>query len=237
MVVRHLINAFLFGCITLFWSVTALCFLALRIPAQSVTGFWGRSVAYFCGVSIRVHGDRPLEAPAYIVMANHRSYFDPITLMAMFPRPLFPVAKKELGKIPLFGWALQNGMAVMIDRNNRTDAIAALGAAETEIRNGRTVLIFPEGTRGNMDSLKPFKKGGFHLAEAAQVPVLPIALVNTDRVLSPKSWRISPGQVDVVIGEIINPSDYEASPEGRSQLMDAVRAQIEQMRASMIESA
>ena len=237
MFLRHFTNAFIFGSLTLFWSVTALIFLALGLEAQYLTRYWAKQISRFCGVSLRVHGEFNLDAPAYVVMSNHRSYFDPLALMAVFPRPLFPIAKKELGKIPFLGWVLRAGLAVMIDRTNRTEAIAALGDAQQAVEKGRTVLIFPEGTRGSTDSLKPFKKGGFHLSQAAQVPILPVFLKGTDRIIAPKSWRVRPGVVDVVIGELVDPSAYETTPEGRSQLMADIRARFEQMNATSVEQA
>ena len=102
-------------------------------------------------------------------MANHRSYLDIPIVTGRLPRLRF-VAKRELGRIPIFGWALQRSEHVLIDRHDRAKAISALKEMATVFGKGRNLVVFPEGTRSRGSKLLPFKKGGFHLALDTRTP-------------------------------------------------------------------
>lgn len=164
----------------------------------------------------------PLQAPAYLLMSTHSSHFDVPALFARSPLAICPVAKQELGSIPLFGWALRRGVAILIDRRSRASAEASLAAAAEEIRAGASVLMFPEGTRTPPGELGSLKRGPFHLAHAAQVPILPVAIVGSAEVLPIGSWRLRPGPIRVRFGEPIDPSDFPSDKAGREALIAAV---------------
>ena len=132
------------------------------------------------GVEVRIEGDdQPLNAPAYLVMSKHSSHFDLLGIFAKMPIDMRPVAKRELGRIPIFGWVLRAGAAIMIDRGDREKAKASIARAGETIRGGRSVLLFPEGTRSAPDHVAPLKKGPFHLAAEARVPILPVAVIGS----------------------------------------------------------
>jgi 1-acyl-sn-glycerol-3-phosphate acyltransferase len=194
---------------------------------------WGRMILALCGVKVRVEGaDRRFDAPAYLVMANHTSHFDVIALCASVPIYLRAVAKRELGYIPIFGWVLWMGAAIMIDRGDRQKAIASIERAGRAIRQGRTVLMFPEGTRTPPGVLGPLKKGPFHLATSAKVPILPIGVIGTGQVLLPGDWRIRPGPVVVRIGDPIPTEGVPDDDAGRSLLMERVADALKALMAT-----
>ena len=103
-------------------------------------------------------------------------------------------------RIPFLAQALRSGGHVLIDRAKHGDAMAALERAAVQVRAGKTVLIFPEGTRGDSDTVGIFKKGGFHLARAAQVPILPVGLRGSRSVFPRGSLLPRPGRIEVHIG-------------------------------------
>lgn len=195
-----------------FWGGRNLTAIARR---------WAQLVNWACGIEVRARGlDRPLDAPAYVVIANHTSHTDLLALYSTVPVDMRPVAKRELGKIPVFGWVLRAGAAIMIDRGDREKARQSIERAAATIREGRSVLMFPEGTRTPPGELGPLKKGPFHLAIAAGVPLLPVGIVGTGDILLPGQLLVRPGRVSLHIGEPISVTAFENTPEGRQALLE-----------------
>ena len=193
---------------------------------------WARQLLALCGVKVEAFGPpEPLTDPAYLMMSNHSSHFDVPSIYATTPIHALPVAKKELGAIPFFGWALHMGAAILIDRKNADRARASIDKAVATIRAGRSVLMFPEGTRTPTETIGDLKKGAFHLALAARVPVLPVAVLGTRKVLRSGDWKIRPGRVQVRYGRPIPTAEFPEGEEGRERLMQAFRAAIESMVA------
>ena len=201
---------------------------------------WSRQILFACGVKVDCGPPPvPLTEPAYLVLSNHTSHFDALSIYATLPIVgLRPVAKRELGYIPLFGWVLVLGAAIMIDRGDPQKAKASIDRAGKVIREGRPVLMFPEGTRTPQGELGHLKKGPFYLATAAKVPILPIALHGTGDVLRSGDWRIRPGKVVLRIGRPIPTSDRGEGEEARASLMadveQSLRALMEEARAASV---
>ena len=136
----------------------------------------------------------------HIFVANHLSYLDIPVLFRALPSNLYFIAKKEIKWVPFIGqYMLATGM-LFVNRDDRTKAIASLKKAGKLIHNGRSVLMFPEGTRSKNGLVASFKKGPFHLALQAKVNVIPVAVSGTNHVLGPGSYMIHPGLVTVNIG-------------------------------------
>lgn len=186
---------------------------------------WARGLARFWGMELKVFGAENMpEGSPYVVMSNHASYADIVALFMALPVIPGFLAKRELMKIPFLAAALRAGGHVIIDRGKRESAKAALDSAAQQVRSGKTVLIFPEGTRGDADAVAPFKSGGFHLAKAARVPIIPVGLRGT-RAIGPKhSVLFWPGSVEVHIGAPISPDEIEGKE--LYPLVEAVRTRI-----------
>ncbi len=217
-----------FAALTLFWSLVALfCLPFSRGRGVGWIGRrWGKGVLQICGVSVQVDGALQGSGPR-LVMANHASHFDVPVLYGCLPVDMKAVAKRELGFIPLFGWVLALGAAVMIDRKDREKAVAALARAQKNAESGVSLLLFPEGTRSKTGTLGPFKKGPFHLAAHAGTPIVPVGLSGTQRILKPGDWRIRPGGVRLCVGAPIDPAAFSHDDAGRAQLSEAVHQAIE----------
>jgi 1-acyl-sn-glycerol-3-phosphate acyltransferase len=182
--------------------------LVLRDPGffRRMQRYWARGLALFWGVELSVHGAENMpDGQSYVVMSNHASYADIVALFIALPAIPGFVAKRELMRVPFLAAALRAGGHVIIDRASRNSARAALGSAASQIRSGQTVLIFPEGTRSAADSVGQFKSGGFHLAKAAGVPIVPVGLRGTAAVGPRQSVLFWPGKVEVHIGTPIAP--------------------------------
>jgi 1-acyl-sn-glycerol-3-phosphate acyltransferase len=181
---------------------------------------WCRSVLRMSGVKVVVHNmEHTSEVEGRVYIANHVSWFDIFALAATIPRSTW-IAKSELKRIPLFGRGAAAAGIVFIDRDNRRSALDSYRAAADEVKRGRSVVICPEGTRGRDYHLRPFKKGPFVLAIAAQAPVVPVIVHGTREIMPKGSYRIRSGTAHV---HFLDPLPTTGlSYEGRAQLMDTV---------------
>jgi 1-acyl-sn-glycerol-3-phosphate acyltransferase len=138
------------------------------------------------------------------------------------------VAKRELFRIPVFGWAMKRAGYIAIDRDNPREALKAIEESARKIREGTTVLIFPEGHRSRDGRLQPFMKGGFSLASRAGVPVVPLA-IRGSYALQPAGSILSPprrkGRVTIRVGKPVLMEGKGLSY--KAELMGEVRGRIE----------
>ena len=219
---------------TIIGSLTAL---VLRVIDRSgdlvvdLARLWSRAVLAVAGVKVQVEWKEPLQpGQAYVFMANHESSVDIWSLLVAIPLRFRMIAKKQLLRIPLFGWAMWAGRFIFIDRVNAVAARRSIDEAKRRIRGGDSVLIFPEGTRSRDGSLGPFKKGGFHLAIDSGVPVVPVALHGTGRAMPRGSLFIRPGVVRATVGAPIPTAGL--TEEDRHKLLEVVRSRIANMLAA-----
>jgi 1-acyl-sn-glycerol-3-phosphate acyltransferase len=210
--------------------------VALGIGAFDRTGdrvidlarVWSRVVLAFAGVRVTVEMRGQLASDqTYVFMANHLSAVDIWALFVALPVRVRMIAKKQLGAIPLFGWAMRAGRFIFVDRGNAAAARRSIEEAKRRIQGGHSVLIFPEGTRSRDGRLGPFKKGGFHLAIDSGVPVVPVALMGTRASMPRRSLLLRPGHVHVIFGEPVPTSGL--TDGDRHALLERVRVSIAQM--------
>lgn len=185
---------------------------------------WGRWLLAAAGVKVVRHGsDGVNNGSPRVLIVNHVSWFDiPVSLTAL---PTFGfMAKRELERIPFFGSAARAAGVMYIDRENRKAAFSAYDDAAQRIRDGESVLVFPEGTRGDRYALRPFKKGPFVLAISAGAPVVPVVIYGTIAVNARGAFRASPGEVHV---HMLDPvPTVGLSYDDRDQLADIVRQRM-----------
>lgn len=185
---------------------------------------WGRTILRGMGVSVDVTQRAPLGAGRpYIFISNHQNLIDILALAAALPHPFGFLAKAELARVPFLGMALRNSASVYIDRSNREKAIESLRAAGRQIRGGHSVLFFAEGARSYGPDVQPFKKGAFHVALEAGVPVVPVTVLDSYRLMDERGYAARPGTVHMVVGTPIDVSGCASV----GQIMRPVRAQME----------
>ena len=197
--------------VIIFWTVLAtivfgslVVLVALFTPhgnaCHCIARGWARSILVVSGIGVSVSGLEHLDPTrSYVFMSNHQSNFDIPVLLAHLPVQFRWIAKAELFKIPIFGRGMRGAGYISIDRSNRRSAIESLQQAARRIREGTSVMIFPEGTRSTDGTIRPFKKGGFVLAVDAGVPVVPIVVQGTFAIMPRNRWTIRPGQVTLAI--------------------------------------
>ncbi len=122
---------------------------------------------------------------SYVFMPNHTSIADPLALAITIPQPFHGVFKKELARIPVFGWGLLPLGQIMVDRENTEQARASLAEAVSGLSGNNSILIFPEGKVSHDGQLLPLKKGGFHLAIQTGLPIVPVRIEGARKVCPP----------------------------------------------------
>ena len=123
------------------------------------------------------------EEGPYIFMSNHQGSYDIFALLGYLPFQFKWLAKKELFSIPILGWAMTAAGYISIDREGTRETVEAMNKAAQKIREGMSVVIFPEGSRSPDGSIQPFKKGGFTLAVKSKVPIVPIAIAGSREIM------------------------------------------------------
>ena len=192
---------------TLFFVVpiTIMTLFRIPIPPDSLVGrgghWWSYWVLKAAGVKVVVrHPERVSRTESCVYVSNHVSWFEIFALATVIDRYRF-VAKKEIRRIPLFGRAAGEVAAIYIERQNRKAAFSSYEEAAKRIRGGLNVAVYPEGTRGRSYELRPFKKGPFVLAIAAQVPVVPLVSWGSKEVQAKGEIAIHSGTIELIFLE------------------------------------
>ncbi len=235
--IRRTVGGRLFYWWSLFVAAMLLLIFAPPVLAVSIAlgrrewvypwAAWGaRTWLRLSGMEIRVSGREHLDpAQSYVFIVNHRSYLDTATLFAYTGRRIGIIAKKELLKVPILGFGMGFVNILAIDRSNRERAIATMRVATERIRQGISMGVFAEGTRARPGQLLAFKKGGFYVAREAGVPVVPIAIKNTDRLMGKGTGVARPGIIEMVIMPPIDTQNL-SSDEDVKRLASETRALI-----------
>lgn len=181
-------------------SIGGLLYVALH-PRGSAPVHLSRAIHWIIrtllGWRITVEDrDHVADSVPAILMASHRSNLDIVVYGGLYPKRAVVIGKKEIAKIPVFGWFFRATGNILLDRKDLPSAIASIAAAAKRVREERiSVWVFPEGHRNGSPTLLPFKKGSFHLAIAAQVPIVPIVCGPLDDVLDGHRLLAFPGTI------------------------------------------
>lgn len=188
---------------------------------------WARLALALNRVRVTVAGAENIPHGPVIFMSNHQSNFDILSLLSSMPRQLHWIAKKELFEIPVFGPSMRRGGYIPLDRGDGRKALQSMDEAAATIRQGKSVVMFPEGTRSPDLKLLPFKRGGFILARKAGVPVIPVTINGSGRLNPPNQIRLYSGNIRMVLHPaVIVPADLRRN-EAEAWMMEHVRNSIE----------
>jgi 1-acyl-sn-glycerol-3-phosphate acyltransferase len=165
--------------------------------------FWGRALLRLWGVEVRVEGGGNVPGGPAVFAANHVSVLDIPVLFGHLPADFRIIHKRSLYAVPLIGLYLYLAGHIGIDRANPFRARRSLARAARRIAGGRSVLVFPEGTRSRKGAVLPFKKGSFVLALEAGVPVVPVSLTGVKRLSPHGLLRLRSGTVGLLVHEPI----------------------------------
>lgn len=186
---------------------------------------WARDLCSITGLTLSYKETYPVEwDKPFILMSNHASLLDIPVIYSLIPADLRFLAKKEIAYVPFLGWSIALARYIFIDRGDHEKARRSIDAAAAAVRSGRSIVIFPEGTRSLDGNLLPFKKGGFVLAIKTGVPVIPVLVQGTQRAMPKNASVVEAGPVSLTVGRPIDASRYTA--DQKQALMDDVRTEM-----------
>lgn len=140
---------------------------------------------------------------AYIYVCNHTSYLDLPGISLTIPTQFRPLAKKELKKLPIFGW-IASTACVIVDRSSNDSRRKSMEHLKDVLKQGVSILIFPEGTQNRTkEILQPFYDGAFRIAVETQQPLLPVVVMNAGKLMPPNTVNLKPGKITILVGEEI----------------------------------
>jgi 1-acyl-sn-glycerol-3-phosphate acyltransferase len=199
---------------------------ASDVVVRWVVGWWSRGLLGISGASCVVEGlENIVGKGPYVLMSNHRSHMDAPVLLRHVPFRFGFIVKQELMSIPIFGRGMRSIGCVPVSRTKGKADHRALDGVAIKVAEGANILVFPEGTRSPSDDFLPFKKGGVILAINAGVPVLPVAISGTGRLLAPHERQVSPGPNLLRFGEPM--STEGLTLDDRKMMTERVRQAIE----------
>ncbi len=202
-------------------SIASLAGLARPGTVPVLSRVWSRLLLRLFRVDVLTQGQEHMPRGPAVYAANHSSSLDILAVLAQLPADVRIIYKKSLSLVPLLGWAIAVGGHIPIDRSNAFRARRSLQRAAERIRDGTSVLVFPEGTRSPDGSVRHFKRGSFSLALEAGVPVVPVSLVGVKLLVPRGLTSLRPGRITLRVHPAIPVS-------GRSK--DDAQALAEQTR-------
>jgi 1-acyl-sn-glycerol-3-phosphate acyltransferase len=222
----------LMGLYTFFLATVAVVGLFVeptgRLYMWIAGNLWGKVLLAIGGIRLEVKGGELVDPrQPYVICANHASQMDIPTIFGGLRIPVRFMAKKSLFFIPIFGWSMWLARFIPVDRGSSRKARASIKKAASKVKNGPSVLVFPEGTRSPDGKIQKFKSGAFVLAMQAGVPVLPVAIRGSHDILPRDSVRVKRGTIEFIIGSPISLQDGDADTKDR--LLKKTREAISQM--------
>jgi 1-acyl-sn-glycerol-3-phosphate acyltransferase len=191
--------------IALYLSLCSLTvFITNVIDRQFRFYFWfsrivGLGVIWLSGVKLKVEIDPAIDtSKPYVYVSNHSSLFDVPVMIATVPTHASMVFKKELAKIPVFGWQLVTGPYILADRQSPDKAVKTIEQAKALMSEKNvSVILFAEGTRSKTGEVQPFKRGAFYLAARVNYPIVPVAICGAEKILTKGKMRLNPGTITI----------------------------------------
>jgi 1-acyl-sn-glycerol-3-phosphate acyltransferase len=182
-----------------------------RVASRTAGVWWSRFVGYITPIFVTVTGREHIrENTSYMVVANHQSYYDITVLYGWLGLDIKWVMKQQLRKIPVFGFAGEMGGNIFIDRTSREALERTLEDSRKKIAEGTvSIIMLPEGTRSMTGELGEFKKGPFIIARELDLPILPVSIVGTNRILPAGTFKLFPGRVKMIIHDPVDIRAYK----------------------------
>ncbi len=208
-------------------SVFALIFSIID-PSHTLyfwlTKYFSKGIFLLSGIKVEAIGRENFhEKGQYIFVSNHSSLYDIPVLQLKAAWRTSIIFKKELGRIPIFGWQLVTGPHIMVERQRADKAFRSIERAkEAMAKKKMSVLLFPEGTRSKTGEVQPFKRGAFYLAVRSGYPIIPVSISGTNKILPKGSFQIKSGTITVKFGEPISTANI-SSRKDEIDLMNKVR--------------
>lgn len=192
---------------------------------HKVASKWAQSQLKMSGAKVTIYGEEniPMDIPV-VFMSNHQSNFDIPLLMVYVNRPKGFVAKTELKKVPILREWMEQINCVFMDRNDLRQSVKTIIEGIKLIKEGKSLVIFPEGTRSKGGPMGEFKGGSFKLATKPKVPIVPITINGSYKLMEANGNKVKPAEVQVYIHPMIETANL--TKEETDALPDTIKAII-----------
>jgi len=186
--------------------------------------YFSGGILWLSGIKLQVTGLENFSADeTYVFVSNHSSQYDIVSLQKSIPNRMAMIFKKELAKIPFFGWQLYLGPYVMIDRQNIERALKSIEEAKIIMeKKNISIVVFAEGTRSKTGEIQPFKRGAFRLATKVGYPIVPVSISGSNKIMPKGTFKIKSGTIQVHFNKPILSENIETR-EDEIALMNTVR--------------
>ena len=200
----------LFVLITIVMSIIALVITLFDKTGNTFrkfSGVWSWIGLWLSGVKLRIIGEENYDPNAsYVIVSNHASMYDILAVLAGIKNNLRIMAKIELAKVLLWGWAVKRGDFLFIRRGSSREALQSLMEAKQKLDEGKSAYVFADGTRSPDGSIQPFKRGAFTIAVKSQKPILPITILGSHKIMPRDTLKINSGTITMIIDKPIFPN-------------------------------
>ena len=187
----------------------------IEVLVEKTARSWARSLVLFTGSKVEVVGAElvPPQGPVLFV-SNHQGNFDIPLMLGFVPRSKGFIAKIELEKLPIISTWMRKMHSVFLDRKNLRKSLLTMREATEILKEGYSLVVFPEGTRGKGKPMAEFKRGSLGIAEKAKVPVVPVTIVGSYKIMEGNvGFNIKPAKVMIIIAKPIQPGELEAGQD------------------------
>jgi 1-acyl-sn-glycerol-3-phosphate acyltransferase len=199
-------------------------FFSQRIGSIIGGCYWSRIIGFLTPMWVKVIGRNNVNTKqSYIIVSNHQSAYDIFLLYGWLGIDFRWIMKKELRKVFAVGYACEKVGHIFIDRSSPKAAYKSLEVAKNKLVNGTSVVIFPEGTRTNSNKLSKFKRGAFKMAYDLNLPILPVTIIDTHRILGKNVTNLMPGKAKLVIHPSVDITQYI---DREDELVDKIQETI-----------
>jgi 1-acyl-sn-glycerol-3-phosphate acyltransferase len=224
--------------VTIFWTilfgVAVILFSPFDYKKGRILGFivkyWAKSIFKTMNINVRVIGLDKLDRNAdYIFAPNHASSLDIPLILGFLPFWIVPISKIELKWIPFLGWAMQAAGHVFVDRRDHEKAMLSIAKIKNSLlKNPRSILIFPEGSRTNDGKVNQFKTGGLSIGISTKISIVPVAIEGTFESLSKHSKKFVNKLLTINIGSPVDTRKY--SLDDRKDLAIIVNSEVKKLK-------
>lgn len=216
---------------TVFYSVIAwvTMLFAGRKSFYWFTVPWSSALLKAAGVKVEIINPEYLSGDGtFVFVSNHSSLFDIPILLSSIKKNVAIIYKKELEKIPVLGWTLALSPFIPVVRSDSRDSLAGINTAIEQIKNGDSIIVFPEGTRSEDGKLQAFKRGAFMIAARSGKPIVPIAIKGANEILQKGSLNFNSGTVSLIVMPPIPNDNMQNEKLLMKEIENAIRSKLEE---------
>jgi 1-acyl-sn-glycerol-3-phosphate acyltransferase len=210
-------------------AIPLLPFNSKGLVSHITSKTFSKIILFIAGAKLKIEGiERIDRKEKYIFVSNHLSYFDIPVIISAIPNNIRFIYKKSIAYVPFFGWAVYFGGYVAVDRSNARNGFHAIKKAASIIKDkGLSFIIFPEGTRSIDGSIGNFKRGAFMLAGEVKEKIVPVTIINSNKILPKKSYKIKSGEIKVIIEK---PLEYKEDKNFLNEIREIITNNYEKYK-------